>query len=49
MSAALDQMDLSVHLNLQGNKNTATLYVGNLEFNTSEQDLHKLLDRFLVD
>jgi RNA recognition motif-containing protein len=36
----------SVHLNPQGKRNTATLYVGNLEFNTSEQDLRKSLDRF---
>ena len=39
-------MNPSVHLNQQGKRNTATLYVGNLEFNTSEQDLRKSLDRF---
>ena len=33
-----------MHLNLQGKRNTATLYVGNLEFNASEKDLRKLLD-----
>jgi hypothetical protein len=36
----------SVHLNPQGKRNTVTLYVGNLEFNTSEQDLRKSLDLF---
>jgi hypothetical protein len=46
VSAALDQVNPSVHLNPQGKRNTATLYVGNLEFNTSEQDLRKSLDRF---
>ena len=45
VSAALDQVDPSVHLNLQGARSTATLYVGNLEFNASENDLRKSLDR----
>ena len=45
VSAALDQVDPSVHLNLQGARRTATLYVGNLEFNASENDLRKSLDR----
>ncbi len=44
--AALDQANPSVHLNPQGKRNTATLYVGNLEFKTSEQDQRKSLDRF---
>ncbi len=44
VSAALDQVNPSVHLNLQGKRNTATLYVGNLEFITSKQDLRKSLD-----
>ena len=42
---ALDQVDLSVHLNPQGKRKTATLYVGNLAFNTSEQDLGESLDK----
>jgi hypothetical protein len=46
VSVSLNQLAPSVHLNLQGKRNTATLYVGNLEFNTSKQDLRKLLDRF---
>ena len=45
VSAALDQVDPSVHLNLQGARSTVTLYVGNLEFNASENDLRKSLDR----
>ena len=47
ISAALDQVDPSVHFNPQGKKYTATLYVGNLEFNASENDLRKSLDRVL--
>ena len=39
ISKALDQVVLSVHLNPQGKRKTATLYVGNLAFNASEQDL----------
>ena len=35
----MDQVDDSVHRSLKGKRNTATLYVGNLEFNTSEDDL----------
>ncbi len=46
ISAALDQLDLSVHLDLKGKRNTAKLYVGNLEFNASEQDLSKSLEPF---
>ena len=45
VSAALDQVDPSVHLNLQGERSTAILYVGNLELNASEKDLRKSLDR----
>jgi hypothetical protein len=45
ISKALDQVDLSVHLNPQGKRKTATLYVGNLAFNTSEQDLGESLDK----
>ncbi len=42
---ALDQVDPSVHLNPKGKRKTATLNVGNLEFNTNEQDLRQALDR----
>jgi hypothetical protein len=42
---ALDQVDPYVHLNPKGKRNTVTLYVGNLEFNASEQDLRQPLDR----
>ena len=45
ISKALDQVDLSVHLNPKGKRNTATLYVGNLDFNASEQDLGESLDK----
>ena len=45
ISKALDQVDLSVHLNPQGKRKTATLYVGNLAFNASEQDLGESLDK----
>ena len=41
----MDQVDLSEHLNPQGKRKTATLYVGNLAFNTSEQDLGESLDK----
>jgi hypothetical protein len=45
ISKALDQVDPSVHLNPKGKRTTATLYVGNLEFNANEQDLRQALDR----
>jgi hypothetical protein len=38
-------VDLSVHFNPKGKRHAATLYVGNLEFNTSEQDLRESLDK----
>ena len=44
ISKALAQVPLSVHLNQQGKRKTATLYVGNLAFNASEQDLGESLD-----
>ena len=40
----MDQVDDSVHHSLKGKRNTATLYVGNLEFNTSEDDLRDKLN-----
>ncbi len=42
---ALDQVDPSVHLDPKGKRNTATLYVRNLEFSASYQDLCQALDR----
>ncbi len=42
---ALDQVDPSVHFNPKGKRETATLYVGNLEINANEQDLRQALDR----
>ena len=43
--AALDQVDQAAHFKPQGKRTTVTLYVGNLEFNASKQDLRKALDR----
>ena len=40
----MDQVDLSEHLNPQGKRKTATLYVGNLAYNASVQDLSESLD-----
>ena len=45
IQAALNQVDQAVHFKLEGKRTTTTLYVGNSEFNASEQDLHKALDR----
>ena len=45
ISKALNQVDKSVHFNPKGKRKTATLYVGNLEFNASEQDLGESLDK----
>jgi len=45
ISKAMDQVDLSEHLNPQGKRKTATLYVGNLEYNSSVQDLSESLDK----
>jgi hypothetical protein len=42
---ALDQVPYSVHLNSRGDRDTATLYVGNIDYNASEQDLSKALDK----
>ena len=36
---ALDQVPYSMHLNTQGKRNTATIYLGNLDYSASEQDL----------
>ena len=45
IQSALNQVDQAVHFKPQGERKHATLYVGNLEFNASEQDLRKVLDR----
>jgi hypothetical protein len=45
IQAALNQVDQAVHFKSRGERKHATLYVGNLEFNASEQDLRKALDR----
>jgi hypothetical protein len=42
---ALDQVPYSVHLNSRGDRDTATLCVGNIDYNASEQDLSKALDK----
>ena len=47
--AAMDQVDDSVHHSLKGNRNTATLYVGNLEFNTSEVKLNTIFKRIRLE
>ena len=39
----MDQVDDSVLYSLKGERGTATLDVGNLEFNTSEDDLRESL------
>jgi len=44
VKAALAQVHQAVHLNQKGNRTTATLYVGNLKFNASEENLYKSLN-----
>jgi len=44
IQAALEQVPNSVHLNSRGKRDTATLYVGNIDYNASEQDLSNALD-----
>ena len=39
----MDQEKISVHYSQKCKRNTAALYVGNLEFNTSEDDLSESL------
>ncbi len=41
---ALRQAHKSVHSYREGKRDSATLYVGNLEYNASEQDLREALD-----
>jgi hypothetical protein len=45
IQAALEQVPNSVHLNSRGKRDTATLYVGNIDYNASEQDLSNALDK----
>jgi hypothetical protein len=40
---ALDQVPYSVHRNTRGKRNAATIFVGNLDYNASEQDLREAL------
>ena len=42
----LDKVDKSVHSNPQGKRRSDTLYVGNVDYNASEQDLREALDPF---
>ena len=41
---ALNQVHKSAHSNQEGKRRTTTLYVGNLDYNTSDQDLREALD-----
>ena len=41
----LDKVDKSVHSNPQGKRRSDTLYVGNVEYNATEQDLREALDK----
>ena len=41
----LDQVHKIVHSNLEGKRRAATLYVGNVHYNASEQDLREALDK----
>jgi hypothetical protein len=41
---SLRQVHKSVHSNREGKRDSVTLYVGNLEYNASEQDLREALD-----
>ena len=44
VTAALDQVPELIHFDQRGKRNTATLYVGNLEFKASTKDLKDALD-----
>ena len=46
VTAALDQVPDTIHFNSKGMRTTATLYVGNLEFKASTQELKDELDRW---
>jgi hypothetical protein len=43
---ALDQVPSSVHLNLEGQRTTKTLYVGNLDYNSDSNLLFKTLRKY---
>jgi hypothetical protein len=43
---ALDQVPSSVHLNLEGQQTTKTLYVGNLDYNSDSKPLFKALLKY---
>ncbi len=43
---ALDKVDRSVHFNPQSKLDTATLYMGNLDYNASDEDIAKALVPF---
>ena len=45
ISRALDQVHKTVHSNPEGKRRAATLYVGNVHYNASEQDLREALDK----
>ena len=45
---ALEQVPYSVHLNSRGKRDSATLYVGNIDYSASEQDLSKALDKIFT-
>ncbi len=45
LTAALDQVPDTTHFGRRGKRTTATLYVGNLEFKASTNDLKEALDR----
>jgi hypothetical protein len=44
LAAALDQVPDTIHFDRRGKRTTATLYVGNLEFKASTNDLKDALD-----
>jgi hypothetical protein len=44
ISETLHEVHHSLHFTLQSERNTATLYVRNLEYNTSEQDVRDALN-----
>jgi hypothetical protein len=45
LTAALVQVPDTIHFNQRGKRTTVTLYVGNLEFKASTQDLKDELDK----
>ena len=45
---ALEQVPYSVHLNSRGERDSATLYVGNIDNSAREKDLSKALDKIFA-